>query len=166
MKTIKILILFTGIFCINFAYSFTTETLPESNVKENVVDKLFVYGESALLSEIENIIQENTTSANLEDTIIVDLNEIVVTEGLNGKSKICIQKQVPYPDFAMEQKLEGVVAVCLVFDHDGNAIIKESFSSNNELENYVIDKLHHLQFSNCVLQIGKEYNLRFTFQLL
>ena len=166
MKTLKILLLVIGTLCINLGYASTVLNLPKGNINETIIDRLFVYGESALLTDIENLLQKNTESSNFEDTIIVDLDEIVITEGLSGNSKICIQKQITYPDFAVKQKLEGVVAVCIVFNHDGNVEITKSFSSSIDLENYVIEKLQHIHFSNCIVQIGKEYNLHFTFQLL
>lgn len=166
MKTLKLISLIFGIFCISSAYSFTTLNLPGDIVKGNLVDKLFVYGEPALLMDLEDLEGKENTTSKEEDTIVIDLEEVVITDGLPAESVHSIQQQVKYPYFAMKQKLEGIVAVCMVFNSNGNIEIKESCSNHPELENYVINKLLNLQLSNCVVQMGKEYYVRFTFRLL
>ncbi|MCD4791354.1 MAG: hypothetical protein K8R37_15275, partial [Bacteroidales bacterium] len=119
MKTLKLISLIFGIFCISSAYPFTTLNLPGDIVKENLVDKLFVYGESALLMDLENLEGKENTTSKEEDTIVIDLEEVVITDGLPAESVHSIQQQVKYPYFAMKQKLEGIVAVCMVFNSNG-----------------------------------------------
>ena len=102
---------------------------------------------------------------NKEDTIVIDLKEVVITEGFTQRSHACLKEHVKYPEFALKQKLEGVVAVTVLFNRNGNLVIVDSFGSDQRLESYVHEKLHELHLKNCEVGINKPYNARFIFRL-
>lgn len=117
-----------------------------------------------------SMIPVRSTAANypsaMVDTIIIDLGEVVITAGFPEKSHDCLHRQVKYPDFAIQQQIEGVVAVTMLFNADGNVVITDSFGSNKDLENYVHEQLHRLHLKDCAVKVNKPYNLRFAFRLL
>ncbi|MCD4656970.1 MAG: energy transducer TonB [Planctomycetes bacterium] len=165
MKTLKLILLFCGIIFFNLAYSFTALNLPLDVIYENPVDKLLVFENPDIIFDIETSEKSNDATPNTEDTIVIDLDEIVITDGFPERSHDCLQRQVKYPDFAVKQKLEGVVAVTMLFNRDGNVEIVDSFGSDSRLESYVHGQLYNLHLRNCSVEMNKPYNLRFTFRL-
>ncbi|MBN2172967.1 MAG: hypothetical protein JW731_02465 [Bacteroidales bacterium] len=165
MKTLKFLIFTIGIILCQLGYSFTTVNLPVEGVYENPVDNLFVSTSldnilPAEISEINEIVTPNN-----EDTIIIDLDEVVITDGFPQAAEQCIIQQIKYPDFALKDQLEGMVALSLVFDDYGKIHVMEVYSSNPEFEKYVIQKLAVLHLKNCCVKVGQPYNIKFTFKL-
>jgi hypothetical protein len=165
MKTLYITALICGLMISSAAYSITSINLPVQRMNIIAVDKVLVFQQNEIITD-KLIADRHTKSVpNREDTIVIDLNEIVITEGFLQRSHACLTKQVKYPDFALEQKLEGVVAVTLLFNRDGNVEIVDSFGSDPSLELYVHEKLFGLHLSNCMVEMNKPYNARFTFRL-
>jgi len=165
MKTLKIVLLAIGIFSFQFGYSFTTLNLPVDGIYENPVDNLYVSAFTEKVLDIDGIEVEEAIKPNDEDTIVIELDEVVITDGFPRSAENCILKQIPYPDFASKHQMEGVVALSIVFDENGNIHVQESYSSSQEFENYVIAKLNTLHLKNCSVKVGEPYNIRFAFRL-
>lgn len=166
MKTLNLLLLVCGILMTSAAFSFTTVNLPIDGIYETPIDKVMVFlnNDKEADAIISNL--KDKSVPNMEDTIVIDLNEVVITEGFTQRSHACLSKTVKYPEFAVKQKIEGVVAVTILFNRDGNVEIVDSFGSHPELESYVHEKLYGLHLRNCAVEINKHYNARFTFRLL
>jgi len=166
MKTSNLILLVCGLMITSAAFSFTTVNLPIEGYYETPVDKLMVFHDQVRTAEALVTDKNDNSVPNMEDTIVIDLKEVVITEGFAQRSHACLQQQVKYPEFALKQKLEGVVAVTISFNRDGNLVIIDSFGSDPRLESYVHEKLYGLHLRNCEVEMNKPYNARFTFRLL
>jgi len=165
MKTLKFISILCGVICFNLAYSFTSQYLPIDGVYENPVDKLLVFNNPEFFKDFKKIQSKSEPSPNLDDTIVINLDEVVISNGFPGQSQACLQQRVIYPDFALQQNLEGVVVATILFNDSGNIEIVESYGSDPRLKNYVLEKLLDLHLKCCSVQMFKEYNLRFTFRI-
>ena len=137
MKTLKIMIVAMGFFWLNSAYSFTVINFPvdEMNVERTEKPLPFVQAKKAL----DVVVSDNTNVdiKNLRDTIILDASMVSNAGPFPSASRDCIAQQVPYPDFARQNKLEGGVAVRFLFDESGNVKVLEACSNSPELEQYI-----------------------------
>lgn len=165
MKTIKLVALLGGILCFNIASAFTTFNMPEDEIYKVPADNTFIAMNDIPEIEISNKEVAISSTSTSEDTIVIDLAEFVVREPFPGSARECISTQIPYPEFASDKKLEGGVAVCFAFDHDGNITVRDACSSNKELEKYVCSKITNLQLNDCVVDVNKDYYLRFMFRV-
>ena len=166
MKTLNLILLVCGIMITSAAFSFTTLNFPIEGSYETPVDKLMVFHQNDRVADAILSNDRSKPSPNMEDTIVIDLNEVVITESFPQRSHACLQQQVKYPEFALKEKLEGVVAVTILFNRDGNVEIVDSYGSDRRLESYVHEKLFKLHLTNCAVEMHKPYNARFTFRLL
>lgn len=166
MKTLNLILLVCGIMITSVAFSFTTLNLPIEGSYVSPVDALMVHHQNDKVIDAMIAKESNESLPNFEDTIVIDLNEIVITEGFSQKSHACLQKQVKYPEFALKEKLEGLVAVTIHFNSDGNVEILDSFGSDPRFESYVHEKLYGIHLRDCAVEMNKPYNARFTFRLL
>lgn len=165
MKTLKITLAACGILIVNLAFSFTIFNLPIEGNYENPRDHVMVFDNSEILKSNVKSIETASVEPNMEDTIVVDLEEVVITDGFSQKSHACLQQRVKYPAFAMEEKIEGVVALTMLFNRDGNVVIVDSFGSDPRLESYVHEQLYGLHVKDCAVAMNKPFNMRFTFRL-
>ena len=140
MKTSNLILLVCGLMITSAAFSFTTVNLPIEGYYETPVDKLMVFHHQDIIADAMISESNDKSAPNMEDTIVIDLKEVVITEGFAQRSHACLQQQVKYPEFALKQKLEGVVAVTIAFNRDGNVVIIVSFGSDPSLESYVLEK--------------------------
>lgn len=166
MKTLVLVFLFSALMFTQRALPFTTFNLPLDEIFVNPLDELYMNHVPSTQLTLNGTSKDNKLTPNLEDTIIIDLNEVVITAGFPEKSHDCLQKQVKYPEFARKQHIEGLVALTMLFDSNGNVVITDSFGSDPRLENYVHEQLHKLHLKDCAVQINKPYNLRFAFRLM
>ncbi len=165
MKTIKLVTLLLGIICFNIASAFTFFNMPEDELYKVPVDNAFIAMNNIPEIEISNKEVAISSTSTSEDTIVIDLAEFVVREPFPGSARESISDQIPYPEFAAKQKLEGGVAVKFAFDSDGNISVKDACSNNVELEKYVCSRVTQLHFSDCVVDVDKDYYLRFMFRV-
>jgi hypothetical protein len=165
MKTIKLVALIGGILFYNIASAFTLFNMPEDEIYKVPADNTFVALENIPEIEISNKEVVNKSASTSEDTIVIDLAEFIVREPFPGSARECIAGQIPYPEFASGKKLEGGVAVQFAFDKDGNIEVRDACSSNKELEKYVCSKITDLHLENCVVDVDKDYYLRFMFKV-
>jgi hypothetical protein len=150
-------------FC-NLAFSFTTFNLPAAGNFVNLTDELQVMTPIKLSPDIFNTTPKTIMPSRV-DTIVIDLQEVVITQGFPEKSHDCLQREVKYPEFARSQHLEGIVAVTMLFNRNGNVEIINTFGSDPDLEKYVHAQLFNLHLKDCAVEMNKPYNLRFTFRL-
>lgn len=165
MKTLTITTIICGVLWCNLAFSFATWNLPVDGAYQNPVDNLLVFDNPNMLLDITSLSPKDKQKPNPEDTIVINLDEIVITDGFPVQAETCLQKRVQYPEFARKQHIEGVVAVSMRFNDSGIVEIQDAFGSNEQLKAYVLDQLMGLHPSNCYVKINKLYNLRFTFRL-
>jgi hypothetical protein len=165
MKTLNLLTLLFGIAFTNLGFAFTTFNLPDEGNYVNQSDELKVMIPIKLSPDVFNT-NSRTFIPYKEDTIVINLKEVVITQGFPERSHDCLQKQVTYPEFAKQRQIEGVVAVIMRFNSYGIVEIIDSFGSDPQLESYVHEKLHNLHLKDCAVQVNKPYNLRFTFRLM
>jgi len=85
--------------------------------------------------------------------------------GINPKNDIkkTLSKEISYPEFAKEQKLEGVVMVSFSINENGFINIDLTNASNEDLKEYVVGKLKNLIFKNSDKAESK-YNMKFEFK--
>ena len=133
MKTINLILLVCCLMITSAAFCFTTWNLPIEGSYETPVDKVMVFQHNDMIAAAIFTESKDKSIPNIEDTIVIDLNEVVITEGFPQYSHACLQEHVKYPDFALKQKLEGVVAVTILFNRDGNIEIVDSFGSDPQL---------------------------------
>jgi hypothetical protein len=165
MKTIKLVILLGGIICFNIASAFTFFNMPEEDVYKMSIDNTFIALDDIPEIEISNKEVAVPITSTSDDTIVIDLAEFVVREPFPASARDCISEQIPYPEFAAKQKLEGGVAVRFAFDADGNILVRDACSNNTELEKYVCSRVKNLHLNNCVVDVDKDYYLRFMFRV-
>lgn len=166
MKTLKLVTLVLGLLFFLPGYSYTLFNLPGEPIK-NPLDNLNVSDNDALIIDVNKSedLKSNTHETRNEDTIIINLPELIITQPFPASARECISKQVPYPSFAEELQMEGGVALSFEFDRDGRILIKDTYSSHPELEAYVVDRMQSMSLHNCRAEIGKEYFLRFMFRM-
>ena len=164
MKTLKLLLIVAGIFLISSAYSFTLLNLLIDDVAVRHSENPIVLSQKSFISpsHFPIIIKEREK----DETKGVELEEIVVSAVQLNSSSRCIRQQLGYPSWAVHDKLEGTVMVGIAFNSNGFIEIRGVNSSNKELGQYVVEKLRQVHFNNCMVEIGKEYHLKFDFQLL
>lgn len=165
MNATKFTLLILGIFCLGTAYSFTALNLPVDNLPIPDSDEIVLAETKSTVMDVVVSDNTNVNVKNLEDTILIDLSNENYAAPFPNASRECILKQIPYPEFARKKQLEGGVAVRFQFDNNGNVHVLEANSNSSELEYYVRNKLASLQLKNCVVDVNKDYYLRFMFRL-
>ena len=165
MNATKFTLLILGIFCLGSAYSFTALNLPIDNLPLPDSDEISLIETKSTVMDVVVSDNTNVNRALLEDTILIDFADEYYSEPFPNASRDCILKQVPYPEFARKKQLEGGVAVRFQFDDNGAIHVLEACSNSAELESYVKNKLASLQLKNCVVDVNKDYYLRFMFRL-
>lgn len=76
-----------------------------------------------------------------------------------------LQKEISYPDFAKDQKLEGTVLVSFTVNTDGSITVNLTNESNATLKDYVVSKLRSLKIIPTKENTGKTYDVKFEFKL-
>ena len=163
MKTLKMLFIAAGIFAISSAYSFTLLNMMVDEVSPNSTDNPIVLNQKPFHSV--NDFPLTINERENDGLKGVQLDEVVISAGQLTSSIGCIQMQLGYPQWPINERLEGLVLVSLVFDSNGQLAVSAVNSSNADLANYVIKKLHQVHFNNCAVTVGKEYNLKIVFRL-
>jgi len=76
--------------------------------------------------------------------------------------KDLIKKEISYPEFALQQKIEGTVLVSFLVSEEGLINVELANASNEDLKNYVIGKLKSLIIKDAD---DNKYNMKFEFKL-
>jgi len=77
--------------------------------------------------------------------------------------KEIIQKEMSYPEFAKAEKIEGIVMVSFTVN-EGLLNIETANASNDDLKEYVINKLKSLVFTK--KEEEQRVNMKFVFKIL
>lgn len=86
-------------------------------------------------------------------------------ETKESRVKEMVSHKIKYPAFASEQKIEGEVYVSFTVKNDGKVNIIRTNSANEELGNYVVEKLQSISFKQTDIEEGKTFNMKFVFEL-
>ncbi|MGD0710063.1 MAG: energy transducer TonB [Bacteroidales bacterium] len=110
----------------------------------------------------------------MKTTIIAIISIVLLSIAVSGKANAnsitpgnlekLIGKQISYPDFAKQQKLEGVVLVDFSVNPDGTITVNQTNASNASLKDYVVAKLKQLNIIPSKDNINKTYDIRFDFK--
>jgi hypothetical protein len=163
MKTLQLIAVIAGLLSSGIALSFTTSNLPVNGIAANPVDKLLVF-KNPEIYRLLDAGKFGNESAEMDDTMVIDLQKVVATQSLQECSAECLQRHVTYPEFAVKENLEGVVVVNIYFNQNGNVEIADSFATDPRLEQYVHQRLLQMQPKDCYVSMYKPYNLRFLFR--
>ncbi len=116
---------------------------------------------------IENICNEvNTTFLNSTKIDIIDADNYGLDNTIPKDTRDAIYSILTYPEFARENIEDGVVFVNFTYDEDGYIKIRSTNYSDEQLNKYIVDKLENIRLRNGIVTIGKEYHLKFHFELL
>lgn len=72
---------------------------------------------------------------------------------------------VKYPEFAMNENIQGFVLVSFNFDEKGQLHIIAANSNDENLKKYVINKLSEVNLCDWTKNPQNVYNMRFVFML-
>ncbi len=110
----------------------------------------------------------------MKTTIIAIISIVLLSVAVGGKANAnsitpgniekMIGKQISYPDFAKQQKLEGVVLVDFSVNPDGTISVNEANASNTSLLDYVVAKLKQLNIIPSKDIVNKSYDVKFDFK--
>ncbi|MBT3303543.1 MAG: hypothetical protein HOD63_11220 [Bacteroidetes bacterium] len=87
-------------------------------------------------------------------------------ESKESSVKQAIKLEIDYPEFAIENKIEGEVLVSFEVNKDGKIDVLRTNSVYKELEGYVIEKMKSITVHADDAEIGKVYNMKISFKLL
>ena len=77
-----------------------------------------------------------------------------------------LKKEISYPDFAKQQKLDGTVLVSFSVNADGTISVNLTNDSNASLKDYVVEKLKQLKIIPSADNTDKTYNVKFDFKFI
>lgn len=80
--------------------------------------------------------------------------------------KNSIAKNIVYPEFAKKVGMEGIVYVSFDVSTDGKIVITQVNGNNQELINYVVEKVKSSSVNLTPSCLGSTYNMKFTFKLI
>lgn len=163
MKTLKLILLFAAVTLVSQSFAYSIFNLPAFKSNVNPIDNLFTVIETHATTAKAD--KTRVDVDNFTDTIVIDLDEVVVESSFPNSAHTCFAEQVPYPAFAQEQGIEGAVVVKFAFDENGHARILEAMSNDARLTEYVKRKIENIQLKNCVVEMDKPYFMRFLFKL-
>lgn len=155
MKTAKLLLILLGVFSLSFVYPYTAIDLPQDIFQNHQTIISIKYQPS---SNVKMITDEKPRVIELEGVTVVDV--------FPPNSVQCLQQQIRFPAFSGKGKLEGFVAVRLIFNRNGDIEIKEACSNHPELKDYITEQMSNIHFNNCCMQMERDYYLKFNFKLL
>ena len=110
----------------------------------------------------------------MKTKIILIVGLILLTVAITGKvsaksidpkeiDKI-LKKEISYPDFAKQQKLEGIVMVNFSVNTDGTISVNTTNQSDASLKDYVVAKLRKLRIFPLNDNSVKTYSVKFNFR--
>ncbi|NLJ06065.1 MAG: TonB family protein [Sphingobacteriales bacterium] len=83
----------------------------------------------------------------------------------NAKATQILTKQIEYPAFAKEQKIQGDVYVSFTVNKDGRIENIQANANNEVLKNYVISKLSTSNVAELNNEAGQTIYVKFSFRL-
>jgi hypothetical protein len=95
-------------------------------------------------------------------TLSAKTNSDVLVEDFKSE----VSKHIAYPEFAIETMTEGEVWMKITLDEKSEIKIVEISSTNADLKAHVESQLEDITLENTNFEIGKEYMMKVTFDLL
>ncbi|HNW99627.1 MAG TPA: energy transducer TonB [Bacteroidales bacterium] len=88
------------------------------------------------------------------------------TATIDSPSKVekLLKKTITFPEFAKQEKIEGVVLVSFTVNNDGTLKINLTNESSETLKKYVIEKIKSIKLLPGNREQGKTYNVKFEFK--
>lgn len=77
-----------------------------------------------------------------------------------------VRKQMTYPDFGIDQNLQGTVYASFSVNEDGTLKVIEVQSLDGTLKQYVEKKLKEMKVKDPEKTVGQVMDMKFTFNLL
>jgi hypothetical protein len=82
------------------------------------------------------------------------------------KIKKDMEKQIKYPQYMINNQIEGVVEVTFSFNSDGQIEIKKVDTDDQLLRDEVVWQLYNLQLDASDYEAGKMYKVQIRFSLI
>ncbi len=76
-----------------------------------------------------------------------------------------VTNELEYPEFAINDKYEGVVVVSLTIQDDGTFEVDASNALNEDLKKYVIETIHNMQSEYYAQYAGQQVQIKIKFDL-
>jgi hypothetical protein len=76
-----------------------------------------------------------------------------------------ISNELEYPEFAITDKYEGVVAVSLTIQNDGTFSVDASNALNDDMRKHVIKTIHNMQSDRLAKYAGQQVFVKVKFDL-
>lgn len=76
-----------------------------------------------------------------------------------------ITSELEYPEFAINDKQEGVVVVSLIIQDDGTFVVDASNALNENMKKHVIKTIRNLQSDELAKYAGQQVQLKVKFDL-
>jgi len=76
-----------------------------------------------------------------------------------------VSNELAYPEFAIDNKYEGVVAVSFTIQDDGTFSVDASNALNDAIKKHVIKTIHNMQSDRFAKYAGQQVFLKVTFDL-
>lgn len=103
-------------------------------------------------------------------TLAAILGLMSITSVMAGEDKTmvkqAVKQEIQYPDFAIEQDLQGTVWVEFTVDENGKIKVEQINSMCVPLKNYVLNKLEGMDAFELVSGSKEKYQMRFDFHLM
>lgn len=108
-------------------------------------------------------------------TIIISLISLLIITAASSSSwaattdnptKIerLLKKTISFPEFAKQEKMEGMVLVSFTVNSDGTLKVNLTNESDTSLKDYVLKKLSQIKLKPGNTEEGKTYNVKFEFK--
>jgi hypothetical protein len=75
-----------------------------------------------------------------------------------------LKKTISFPDFAKNEKMEGIVLVNFTVNSDGTLSVNLTNESSEALKNFVVSKLSQIRLKPGNTEEGQTYNVKFEFK--
>jgi outer membrane biosynthesis protein TonB len=123
----------------------------------------------------EKQIKNHTQNLNPMKTIIISLISLMLITATGSFAKAAntdnptkieklLKRTIAFPEFAKQEKIEGVVLVNFTINADGTLNVNMTNESSNELKDYVLSKLNMIKLKPDNTEEGKTYNVKFEFK--
>ncbi|MCB2201266.1 energy transducer TonB [bacterium] len=90
---------------------------------------------------------------------------VPASKAVSNSVALMISNELEYPEFAISDKYEGVVAVSFTIQNDGTFSVDASNALNDEMRKHVIKTIHNMQSDRLAKYAGQQVFLKITFDL-
>jgi len=151
----------------NLAYSSNTGSEVNSkseNQEININNGDYLLIEKNLLNPILPDISDPSFTGDKFTEVILDEEPYI--DDIPFDTKYVITKTIKYPSKAAKDLVEGVVLVSYIYNEHGYIEIVSTNYSDPVLNDYIIQELEKIRLRNGLITVGKEYFIKFNFEIL